>query len=377
MPTQQFPVSLFVNVSISSTPVGVSAYNTSNLAIFTTETPSPTFTNGYKIYFDPSDVATDFGTDSVTFSMATKAFSQVPNFTVPGGYLVVIPFEPSETLVAAVARTSNLVQYFGFMSTQIESQVDMLAAADLIASANKIMYTVYVDPATVAPGGTIDLIRQGSLDQTRGLLRVDNTDNALDYMAAYAGRTISTVFSGSDTAQNINLQSLVGILPDPGMTPTILTNAATAGADVYISVAGSFSAVKASGANKFFDQVYNGQWLSGALQVAGINFLRGTTTKVPQTEGGMNGLKAALRTVMIQAVTNGYLAPGTWNSPTTFGNQADLIANVAQYGFYIYSSPIALQLQADRVARVAPLIQIAAKESGAIDSATIIISINP
>ncbi len=90
----------------------------------------------------------------------------------------------------------------------------------------------------------------------------------------------------------------------------------------------------------------------------------------------MDGLKGAYRAVCEQAVTNQYSAPGKWNSSTTFGNQGDFLQNIAQRGYYIYSVPIALQSQADREDRVAPLVQIALKEAGAIQESTVIVNIN-
>jgi hypothetical protein len=91
----------------------------------------------------------------------------------------------------------------------------------------------------------------------------------------------------------------------------------------------------------------------------------------------MSGLKAAYRAVLDQAVANQYCAPGQWNSATTFGNQTDFIANIAQKGYYIYSAPVSQQSQANRAARVAPLVQIALKEAGAIHSSSVVIYVNP
>src|SRR5690606_2514858 len=120
-----------------------------------------------------------------------------------------------------------------------------------------------------------------------------------------------------------------------------------AGADTYVSFQGSPS-VNCAGSNRFFDQVYNLGWFIGALEIAGFNYLKQSSTKIPQTENGVDGLKGAYRAVCEQAVTNGYCAPGTWTSPTTFGNQANLLENVEQRGYYIYSQPISQQSQADR-----------------------------
>jgi len=131
-----------------------------------------------------------------------------------------------------------------------------------------------------------------------------------------------------------------------------------------------------SGKNSFFDQVYNLQWLVGALQVAGFNYLAQSSSKIPQTESGIDGLKGAYRKVCEQAVTNQYCAPGEWNSSTTFGIQSDFLQNITQRGYYIYSQPVALQSQAAREARQAPIVQLALKEAGAVHSSSVLVYIN-
>ncbi len=87
-------------------------------------------------------------------------------------------------------------------------------------------------------------------------------------------------------------------------------------------------------------------------------------------------LKGAYIKILKAAVVNGYLAPGAWNSPQLFGNPEDLIRNILQTGFYIYSQPVNQQAQTDRVLRKAPLVQIAGKEAGAIQSSAVIVNIN-
>ena len=285
-----------------------------------------------------------------------------------------------ETIGAAITRTSGLVQYFGILVTEILAvigQTDLLAAAAIVQALNKISFFVSNLQADIAPGGMIDLLRTGTLTQTRGLYYGDsNSLNDLVFVASYAGRALSTNFSGSNTTQTMHLKALSNVQPDPTMTQTILNAALLAGADTYISLQGVPS-VFCSNGNTFFDRVYNLRWFVGALQVSGFNYLATTSTKIPQTESGMDGLKGAYRTVCEQGITNQYGAPGAWNSPTVFGNPADLILNVAQRGYYIFSIPIAQQAQTDRVARNAPLAQIAFKEAGATHSSNVIVNINP
>lgn len=373
----QLALSNIINISVSSTPAGVNAYNTSNLALFSTDTAGSGFGSlGYKIYLDPVSVGVDFGTSSQTYTMALAIFSQQPNILAGGGYLVVIPFLSSETLDAAITRTASLVQYFGLMSTQIETQSHMLAAAAVVQALNKIAFFVQKLQASIASAGSLDLLRTGGFTQSRGIYYGTSLDvDALNMQAAYAGRALSVNFLGSNTTITMNLKDLATVQPDPTMTQSLQTLATAAGADTYVSLQG-VSKVLCAGTNSFFDQIYNLQWFVGALQVAGFNFLAQSSTKLPQTENGMDGLKGAYRSICEQAVANQYSAPGKWTSPTTFGVQADLIANIAQRGYYIYSQPISQQTQTARAARQAPLVQIAIKEAGAIQSSTVIVNVN-
>lgn len=373
----ELSLSNVINISVSAAPLGLSNYNTSNLAIFTDDVAGEDFGDlGYKIYLDPGEIATDFGSSSDVYKMALAVFSQQPNILAPGGYLVVIPLLEDEALADAINRTKDLIQYFGIMSSNIELQADMLDAAAVVQTLNKIAFFAQRAEASVAEGGALDLLRSGGYSNSRGLFYgSDNDLDALKFQAAYAGRALSVIFSGSNTTSTMHLKDLSTIQPDPSMTQTLLNLCVAAGADTYPSLQG-VAKVFTSGENKYFDQVYNLQWLVGALQIAGFNYLAESSTKIPQTENGMDGLKGAYRNICEQAVSNQYVAPGVWNSPTTFGNQADMLSNIAQRGYYIYSIPVALQSQADRADRIAPLVQIAIKEAGAIQSSTVVVYVN-
>lgn len=368
-----------IEISVSAAQTGVGNYNVNNIGLFTTESPGSSFgIAGYSIYLDPTQVGVDFGTNSETYAMANDIFSQQPNMLAGGGYLAILPYGGSgETLDAAILRTVGLVQYFGILSNTIQSSSITLAAAAVVQPLNKMLFVVSRSTADIASGGVLDELRSSGLTQTRGLYYGGSADSlALGFMASYVGRALSTNFSGSNTTSTMHLKNLVGVSADPTMTQTILDEALLAGADTYPSLQG-VAKVFCSGANKFFDQVYNLRWYVGALQVAGFNYLAESDTKVPQTESGMTGLKGAYRAVSQQAVGNQYLAPGQWNSATTFGNQIDFLNNIASIGYYIYSTPIALQSQADRLTRIAPLVQISCKEAGAIQSSDVIIYVNP
>ena len=493
-----FALALVVVISVAAILTGINAFNTSNVAIFTNETPGETFGDGdYQTYLDPTQVGVDFGTNSITYQMALSLFNQQPNILTGGGELVIIPLEQGlsqvfaiqhlvfstvpttgtykltyptlgetavlgptdgaaeitaaiqalggvlasttvtgevdeygntgydvtflgidgpatllvvsedslqdedgedvfitpttttigvvaksqELLGAAITRTKDMVQYFGIMeATDLSNQTtpgNVPTACSVVQGLNKMAFFVSYTAADVESGGTIDKFTTGGFTHSRGLLYIRDQDatKQLVMMAAYAGSGLSTDFSGSNTTSTRHLKQLIGVQPDDGIDGATRGKALIAGADLYISIEGRAS-VFCSGANSFFDQVYNLAWLQGALQVAVFNYLAQSSTKIPQTDPAMEAFKGAIRKVMEQGVTNGYLAPGTWDSPTTFGNQTDLLANVKQFGYYLYSAPVGTQSQADRRDRKAPLVQAAVKEAGAVHSASIIVNIN-
>lgn len=305
------------------------------------------------------------------------ALLTVTNNTLNGSItLAIAQVTAGETLATAITRTTGLVQYFGIMGTRIFSQADMLAAAAVIQPLNKMGFFVSRTSADVNPGGMLDLLRTGGFSKSRGLLYLGADDaSALGMMSAYVGRALSTAFEGSNTTQTMHMKDLTGVQPDPNMNTTILALCKTAGADVYASFQGVPKVFCTKG-NTFFDRVYNLCWFVGDLQIQGFNYIAQAANKIPQTESGMDGLKGAYRVSCDTGVTNQFLAPGTWNSATTFGNQADFLANILQKGYYIYSLPISQQTQAAREDREAPLVQIAAKEAGAIHSSNVIVNIN-
>lgn len=283
----------------------------------------------------------------------------------------------TETLDEAILRTKGLIQYFGIMAAEIESESDVDDAADLVQTLNKILFVVSRTQADIEPGGMFDDIALASLDHTRCLYYGDDNDlAALEYMAAYAGRALSVNFSGSNTTITMHMKTLTGIEPDPTMTETIFALAEAVGADIYASFEG-VPKTFCFNANTFFDRVYNRLWFAGALIVSGFNFFATVPTKIPQTEGGMDALKGTYAKVCEQAKTNQYIAPGTWNSPVTFGDQVLFLQNILQQGYYIYSQPISQQSQEEREDRQAPLCQIAIKEAGALQESSVIVYINP
>ena len=376
-----------ISVTLVPTARGLSEFNTANLLLYSTESPISDFTEEYRVYRNASAVLEDFG-DSLTYKMAVAVFSQAPNILSNSGALIIAPKQDDETQVEAFNRLKTKVLFCGWMTTDSVAN-DILANYETESSSASTVSTT-VSRAVNAENNKINFvvsnlemdidgafagIKGATLTKTRCLYYGGTETEAKIMMAAYASRAMSTIFEASLTTQTMHLKPLTGIEADVTMTETMLEKCKSAGVDTYVSIEG-VACVFSTGANGFFDEVFNELWFVNAIQVAGFNYLRQTGTKIPQTERGMDGLKNAYTQVCVRGVNNGFVAAGSWTSPDTFGNPDAFKRNIESSGFYVYSTPVAQQSKADREDRKAPLVQIAIKTAGAIHSTNVMIYVN-
>lgn len=485
--TYQIPLTYTINVSLSGLPQGLAAFNTNSIAIFSNEAAG--FSENYRAYLSPSAVATDFGSNSLTYKMAQGLFSPVPNFRTGNGALYIFPFNGTDatsgtfttpdisanltafqsvsdgSLQITIDGTTAIVDGFDFTSvTTIADIATVLRSknldVDIEADGNLIRFTSRragansaVTISTISEGSGIDLststylnasggsaitgtdaggdtladivpaaleqvyfggvlttqivedttrianataiqaldcvyyeslqsltdiavlgaaIKAAGLGKTRTLAY--SVDNGKEAIARYATIAKSVNYNGTNTANTLNLKTLTGITGDTGLSDTYLLSAETNGVDIY-GLTGGLSVVYSNDNNGYTDDIENALWLKKTIEVAGFNYLRQTNTKIPQTESGMTGLKNAYVQVCEQGIKNGVIGAGAWNSAIPFGDPEDFARNIAEKGYYIYSIPVAQQNQTEREARIAPVVQIAIKFSGAIHHSDVIITI--
>lgn len=364
-----------INVSLTAPLSGLAAYSINNLLMLTKDTPLQAI-GDYKAYLSLDEVITDWGTSSTVYKNALAVFSQAPNVVSGDGRLVVAEVG-AETITEAAARVKGLV-FFGGFGWDF-TPADLAEATDAMtwAQANAKLCGVNSNLSTdLDAGELLAYPSENTLFYTRPFYYSVDVEKAAQFMWGYLSRAMSVVLTGSNTTLTMNLKQLSAVAADSGLTQTLLDTAKTVGADVYASIAGRAS-VLSHGANQFFDSVYNRVALKGDVEVGGFNYLALTSGKIPQTEAGMSGLKGAYREVCDQYVTNGTVAPGEYNGPVPFGDPEDFKRNIRDFGYYIYSQPIAEQAQAERADRIAPLVQIAIKEAGAIHKGTVIINVQP
>ncbi|WP_186057635.1 DUF3383 domain-containing protein [Burkholderia gladioli] len=188
------------------------------------------------------------------------------------------------------------------------------------------------------------------------------------------GRLLTVDFNGNSTTLTLMYKQEPGIVAE-ALTSTQADTLEAKNCNVYVGYDNNTSILQygVTPSGIFVDSVYNALWFRNDIQTAVYNLLYTSPTKIPQTDAGNAQIAATLSSVCDQAVTNGYLAPGVWNSA---GFGAIVQGQTLSKGYYIYTPPIASQSQADREARKSVVFQIAGKEAGAIHSADIAVTVN-
>lgn len=278
-----------------------------------------------------------------------------------------------ETKVAALSAIKAQVQFRGvcFIDQILDAEVPALR--EWTQAESVLMYSVwsgsdyFVKSVADNPVWATTI---GGFDTFR-MLYSRAGDRRL--AAAYMARAHTVNFNAQNSALTMNLKELNAVPED--YTETELNQAKAVGLDVYTTIK-DVPVVLSSNKNSPMDDVYNLISYVDACEVGAFNFLRGTSTKVPQTTPGMNALVDSLEKVSTQYVRSGFIAPGTWLSPDSFGDQQTFLRNIEQNGYYWLAGPISEQSQADRDARKSTVIQHAIKFAGAIESCDIVINFN-
>lgn len=278
------------------------------------------------------------------------------------------------TLAEAIAQAEEVAYFGGILTTQTLDNDGIEATAIAVQGKDHIYYEAIQSLKNIGTLGSI--IKTAGDKKTRLLAKTDEgVEIAKTAIATYCTIAQSTNYSGSNTALTMNLKELTGIKPDSNINSTYYNLAKQNGVDIYANTEG-LACVYSFDNGYYTDDATNLLWLKKALEVSGFNYLRKTNTKVPQTEIGMVGLKNAYETRCSQGVANGVIGTGLqWNDSIPFGDPEDFQRNIEEKGYYIYSLPIAKQSQAEREERIAPLVQIAIKLSGAIHTSNVIVQV--
>ena len=325
-------------------------------------------------------------------SATTGATSTVAFATTPGSGTDVAPLfgfrstdggrsavgSAVETLVAGVTACADAsTDWYGVYCAPVTPEVDAdrLAVAAFVeaASPSRIYGLTTQSAAVIDASQTTDIASQlKALKYSRTF--VQYSSSSAYAAASLFGRAFTVDFTGNNTAITLKFKQ------EPGVTAETLTESQAAAltaknCNVFVNY-NNATAIIQQGVmvnGYFFDEVQGLDWLQNYVQTAIFNLIYTSPTKIPQSDAGVNQIVATCENAMVQAVSNGLVAPGVWNAP---GFGAIVTGQTLAKGYYIYAPPISTQSQADREARMAPTLQIAAKLAGAVHSANVIINVN-
>lgn len=366
------------SVTIDGTPVTVSAVNLSavtNLNGVASAITAKLGSAGTCLWDGTRFVikSATTGTSSTVGGMTSTQLSQVMNLDTG---TTAVPGVAAESLAAAVATLADMsTDWYGLVVSASATDQELEDAAAYIGAAgdSRIM--------GITTQNTAVLDAQSSSDIASVLKGTGNNRVFVQYSssnkhaaAAALGRAFTVNFSGQNTVITLKFKQ------EPTVTPEVLTGTQAATlktkrCNVFAQYSND-TAVLQEGVMSggwFFDERHGLDWLQNDVQTAVWNRLYTSTTKIPQTDAGINRLVTTVEDRMAKAVRNGLLAPGAWNGDG-FGalNTGDTLTK----GYYVYAPPVADQSQADRDARKAPVMQVAAKLAGAVHFVDVIITAN-
>lgn len=285
------------------------------------------------------------------------------------------PGMATETPVQAVVRVDGRGWYaVSFAASRVLTDIEHQAVSGYIEAADdKHMYGITtneqtcLDPASVSDIGSLSMLA----DYMRTVVQWSLTNPYA--ICSFFGRALTTNFEGSNTTITMKFKVEPTVFPEI-LSGSQATTLASKRINTYVQYNNDVAITQEGvmSGRAYFDEMHGLDWLSNRIQSDLFNVLY-TNPKVPQTNSGVHVLVTTCDASMSQGATNGLIAPGIWNAPGFGGlNQGDTL----HYGWYTFAENVDSQSQADREARISPLIQIAAKLAGAIHFVDVLINVN-
>lgn len=194
-------------------------------------------------------------------------------------------------------------------------------------------------------------------------------------IASLFGRAFGVDFSAANTTIDLMYKQQPGVVAE-NITDDQAAVLKAKNINVFASYNNGTSLIQwgVCSSGQYIDTIQGVDWFQNDVQTQVFNVLFQSTTKVPQTDAGINQLTNACTAACQDAVNNGLAAPGQWNGPA-FGS-----LQTGQYlknGYYVYAPSVTTQSQADRDARKSPPIQVALKLAGAVNTVNVLVTVNP
>lgn len=318
-------------------------------------------------------------TSSISFLTAATAGTDISGLlaglsTSNGAYIY--SGVAAESAVAAAAYFDNAVGqlYYGLVIPAATSSDHLAVAAFVQGSTSKRWYGLTSNDTVILNSAlTTDIASQlKALGYNRTSVQYSSS-NPYAVISAMA-RMLTTDYNGNNTVITLKFKQEPGVVYE-NLTTTQANACEGKNCNVFVQYDNN-TAILENGVmsdGTFIDVVTGTDWLAVTIQNSIYNLLYTSTTKIPQTDQGQQLLTSTVEAVCAQGVVNGLLAPGVWNSQG-FGQLSQ--GQYMQKGYYVYSASFNTQSPANRTARHAMPIQVAAKLAGAIHDSSITINVN-
>lgn len=279
----------------------------------------------------------------------------------------------AETQVAAVTALKALVNFKGVTFIDEDTDVNRALMAAWAQANSVLVYEAFSGATYLALDADTNVVWANKLAGYTNYRMLYSAAGNRRMATSYMARAHTVNFNAERSALTMHLKTLAVTAEE--YSQTTITAAKAVGLDIYTTIKNT-AAILTSGSNDFVDNRYNLIAFVDAVQTDMYNLLKLTSTKIPQTQRGVNQLIDQGEKTTRGFVRAGVFAPGTWSSPDYFGDRETFERAVSENGFYWLAGSLADQPQADRQARKSPVLQAAVKNAGAVHSVDIIINFN-
>lgn len=366
-----------VNTQLNNTASGLSVGDFGKLALLTQDPGNGSTQLTADSYIEIAsykEAQTIWGDASVVAKAAQVFFAQSPK---PKS-LVVGFWTSTGTLTSSIAKFDDVYPNWYVLrplpptGQLADAEIIELTTAVAAYDKKKCSYTTN-KAAHIEAGSTNPVQQAAALGNNNMWLTYDKNGQFYSDISAMA-RALSVNFSGNRTTITLKFKQEPNIVPNNSLTLTEANKCRALGINFY-TYFGTFAMI-AEGtvlgtSQRFWDELHGLDWFCNVVQTYVFNVIATSPTKIPQTDKGTARLVGAAEVACQQAVTNGFAAPGIWQGDE-FGTLK--AGDRLESGFYVYAPSVDEQVQADREARKAVVLQIALKLAGAIHSSDIIIN---
>ena len=365
-----------VDVDVYISPASAPRATFNQLLIIGTASIIPTVER-LRQYSSVADMLEDgFTTNDPEYIAANIYFNQSPAPDVVWIGRQDVAASPVESCLDAViaCRDANYEWYTVMVCGSVYA--DHLEIASFIESATPTSIYAFttsdsnvIEAAGASPTNIFEALKALSYSRTIGQY---STSSAYA-IAAIMGYAMGANNGLRDSAFTLKFKGEVGVETE-SLSLTQVGYIEAQNGNVYLSYGNYYNVFEQGVMSNgyFFDEKINLDMLVNNLQLSVMDVLY-QDPKVPQTEAGVTRLIQACQSACQEAVSVGFLAPGTW----TGRNILDLkVGDTLPLGFAVMADSLANQSNADREARKAPPIYVCIKEAGAIHSVTIAVYVN-